>query len=197
MKLCKCGCGQPAPIAKRCRRLKDGTLVKRGGQMDYIKFHHTRLETNINHIRAEGAKLAKQKPKRRIDSHGYVDIKMPDHPNAKSDGYIKEHRLVMSSHLGRPLTPKETIHHINGIKTDNRIDNLEIVTASEHNKIHDPLKRLHNKHRLKRQKILEFGFKTCNACRQRKPLSEFSINLKLITKTIGDCKKCDRKRQNQ
>lgn len=47
-----------------------------------------------------------------------------------------EHRIVMEKFLDRKLTSQEKIHHINGIKTDNRIENLRVVTQSEHIKIH-------------------------------------------------------------
>ena len=75
---------------------------------------------------------------RRIDKNGYVRVYSPNHPRADKPGYVKEHRIVMEKHLNRYLTREEHIHHINGDKTDNRIDNLQIVSSSEHNKVHFP-----------------------------------------------------------
>jgi len=68
---------------------------------------------------------------------GYKHILLPNHPCANNKGYVLEHRLVMERQLGRYLLPEEVIHHINHIRDDNRIENLQLMAnQSEHHSLH-------------------------------------------------------------
>lgn len=69
--------------------------------------------------------------------YGYILVNCPGHPFCNNRGYVREHRLVMEKKIGRYLKPIEKVHHINGIKDDNRIENLELFdNLSEHTKHH-------------------------------------------------------------
>jgi len=65
-------------------------------------------------------------------SKGYVRILKPNHPNRDQKGYVKEHIYIMSKHLGRKIEKDEIVHHLNGIKGDNSIENLELCTFKSH-----------------------------------------------------------------
>jgi hypothetical protein len=67
---------------------------------------------------------------------GYIKVYVPEHPNCTADGYVMKHILVVERSIGRYLTDGECVHHINHIRDDNRIENLKLMTISEHMSMH-------------------------------------------------------------
>lgn len=72
----------------------------------------------------------------RIRSANYIYLWMPDHPYCDKKGYVREHRYVMEQSLGRYLEADESIHHKDGNKYNNAIENLELVSWRDHALIH-------------------------------------------------------------
>jgi len=91
-------------------------------------------------------------------SDGYIRIYSPNHPNVASNRTVYEHRLVMEKKIGRYLTKEEVVHHLNGIRDDNRPENLVIMkNNSKHIKEEFKLK----KHLYNRIIELEKKLKKC------------------------------------
>lgn len=88
--------------------------------------------------RPRGTPLGKHLPAggRITDQDGYILVRVYDHPQANSGGYLREHRLVMEEALGRDLLPAEVVHHRNGKKDDNRLANLQLFASDAELKTH-------------------------------------------------------------
>jgi len=90
------------------------------------------IQARINSIKSRtGKRGGNNKGERRKCHNGYIEVWKPTHPNCRSAGYLHEHRYVMSEYLERPLEKYENVHHINGLREDNRIENLELWTTQQ------------------------------------------------------------------
>lgn len=87
-------------------------------------------------------------------SNGYKYFNISNHPNSSKCGKVAEHVMVMSNYIGRPLMKGETVHHLNGIRDDNRIENLELWS-----KRHPPGQRVKDMIKFCSNYLIEQGFK--------------------------------------
>ena len=76
--------------------------------------------------------------------NGYIEIYAPKHPHKNKRNCIYEHQKVMEDYLGRYLEKGEVVHHKDLCKTNNNIENLQLLTMSEHSKLHTKLRKERN-----------------------------------------------------
>ena len=118
-----------APMRKRREQYDDCSVdgcSKVSFARGFCSMHYWRWRTKGDVGPAESVHLG-----RYVMRHGYVVMHVPDHPDAHAKGYVLEHRLVMEHMLGRRLERWENVHHVNGIRSDNRPENLELWTKAQ------------------------------------------------------------------
>lgn len=91
----------------------------------YCGPHYRRWKRYGDPVAVSTPQTRRKVPRRRVPE-GYVLLYRPEHPNARKDGRVFEHTVVMAEKIGRPLRDRENVHHINGIRDDNRPENLEL-----------------------------------------------------------------------
>ena len=107
-------------------------MNENGRPISYVSGHSSPLRGK--HL--TGPKNFNWKGGKMISHNGYVLLKKRGYSRANNHGYVFEHILVMEEHIGRLLKLDEVVHHINHNKQDNRIENLQLMTRSEHMKLH-------------------------------------------------------------
>jgi hypothetical protein len=116
---CLCDCGKE-------------TIVRTGNLSNYRTFSCGCIR--IEKLKSEKRETARNwKGGRDTNPAGYIYVYSPEHKNSGTNGRVAEHVLVMCKHLGRMLHKGESVHHLNNIKSDNRIENLELWTTNHPN----------------------------------------------------------------
>lgn len=120
----------PSVLALRSDGLSQTEIGKRLGMSQAVISRVLRLNGLPTTIKVDGSRHGMWKGGRTISGHGYVMLMLaPDDPlqsMRSRSGYVLEHRLVVARALGRPLERNESVHHINGDKLDNRLENLQL-----------------------------------------------------------------------
>lgn len=97
------------------------------------------LSSSETNLRGGRYRRSLMLPEKVCKSSGYRYIFAPENHRAftgQLGSYVEEHRLIVEVHIGRPLHAEEIVHHINMVKTDNRIENLAVMNCSVHRSVH-------------------------------------------------------------
>lgn len=127
----------------RCAKCGKPFLLKRCKLGLYNRFYCSHACQNADRgdlLRSLGKRGVNWKGGESLTIDGRTRLYLPDHPNADAKGYILRARFVASQKLGRPLREGEHVHHVNCDRTDDRPENLEVMSHSEHARLHGRLR---------------------------------------------------------
>ena len=130
------------------------------------------------------------------DKKGYVLVYCPEHPNKNHNGFVQEHRLIMELSINRFLEKAELVHHINRKKEDNRIENLQIVNAKEHKRLHreeslpSMTKAWKRSAEIRRKKPIRDNLFACNRCHKLLAKDLFVVRNNKPNGIGYNCKEC-------
>lgn len=141
--LCMCGCGGVTSLAIQ-NDPRNGIL--KGQHRRFLRGHQLRGKPRTEEVKR---KLSEKNRGRRLGAaamrwrggvqmrHGRKHLLVSrDHPMATKSGYVAECRLIVAEKIGRNLRTEEHVHHIDLDPTNDHPDNLELLTRSEHMRVH-------------------------------------------------------------
>lgn len=147
---CHCGCGKQTQVAKETSK-RDGWI--KGEPLRYILGHNMKGGKRSHSIESK-SKMSLSQKRRFKDPHnhprwkggchchkGYIFIYNPAHPRSNNNGYVKRAIVEVENILGYYLPSYYDVHHNNGIKTDDRLLNLAIMSHSQHSYLHGKERR--------------------------------------------------------
>ena len=182
--------GEPHFVCRKCRKEYQGgecdafeRINKSPDKANFLQVGQL-IECGKSH---KGKNNPAWKGGRVKSSHGYILIHQPNHPNCNKAGYIYEHRLLIEDLVNRYLNYRETIHHINGNKSDNRIENLILCKNNvEHRRYDRGWTKRDNK-----------WFKICPDCKVEIEVNKVNFTERKTNKLKGNflhrCKRCCQK----
>lgn len=114
---------------------------------DYFSTSNRMVHESLKRLDIKLPRTGRRNPSwkggRLIDKDGYVLIYAPDHPNARKNGHVLEHRMAMAAHLGRALEKREVVHHERS-KRDNKADELRLFPNNAEHLRHELTGRVPN-----------------------------------------------------
>lgn len=151
--LCACGCGQRTKITPRSRPERG---LAKGDPLRYVNHHAWRGRQHTEETLRKMSQVQQDTSLRGAASHrwkggralssGYVVLNVGvEHPMADAYGRVREHRLVMAEAIGRYLRSEEVVHHRNGVRDDNRLENLELFETTAAHAAHHARERVKKK----------------------------------------------------
>lgn len=146
-KFCGCGCGELATPGRTFLSGHNTRGLTHPPESGSLNPHYGKRAPPRGEDQ-RGADVATWKGGRTMNN-GYVEVRLPEHPYA-SNGYVREHRLVAEIHLREAeptsefltpqgyLSPGADVHHVNEVKHDNRLENLQVMWRGDHTRHHLP-----------------------------------------------------------
>lgn len=131
--VCACGCGKTTE--KYDKQNRERHYIRGHGKIGKLHSDETKKKQRESHKNVKLSNNPNWKGGKKI-TKGYVKIKLYSHSFADAHGYIFEHRVIWEQHNKASLLPWGIVHHKNGIRHDNRIENLHAMTRGSHNVIH-------------------------------------------------------------